>query len=267
MAGQSCIVRCVPGKRRFLFQDNWGNRGHWGSRRNYKGDLNIWPAGWGSESETSWAVENKHHTSIHWGYRIILSPKVPTRLGDFRDILNNTYSHVKVKWSESCSVVSHFAVPWMVAHQASLSMEFSKTEYWRGLPYPPPGDLPDPGIKPGSPTLQTDSLTMWATGEDHIFSRVQLGNPLDCSLPGSSVHGIFQTRILEWLGHFLSKISLSICSIEQLCHTAPPPMVHLDNGAFRNYNYTSINRFPKSHYCPNEPWWGSMTELLYRTNR
>ena len=173
------------------------------------------------QREEHWAVENKHHTSIHWGYRIILSPKVPTRLGDFRDILNNTYSHVKVKWSESCSVVSHFAVPWMVAHQASLSMEFSKTEYWKGLPYPPPGDLPDPGIKPRSPTLQTDSLTMWATGEDHIFSRVQLGNPLDCSLPGSSVRGIFQTRILEWLGHFLSKISLSICSIEQLCHAAP----------------------------------------------
>ena len=42
--------------------------------------------------------------------------------------------------------------------QASLSMEFFRQEYWRGLPSPPPGDLPDPGIKPQSPALQADSL-------------------------------------------------------------------------------------------------------------
>ena len=40
-----------------------------------------------------------------------------------------------------------------VAYQASLSMEFSRQEYWSGLPFPSPGDLPDPGIEPGSPTL------------------------------------------------------------------------------------------------------------------
>ena len=44
--------------------------------------------------------------------------------------------------------------PWTVAHQASLSMEFSKQEYWSGLPFPSPGDLSDPG----SPALQADSL-------------------------------------------------------------------------------------------------------------
>ena len=40
--------------------------------------------------------------------------------------------------------------PWTVVHQAPLSMEFSRQEYWSGLPWPPPGDLPDPGIKPVS---------------------------------------------------------------------------------------------------------------------
>ena len=45
-----------------------------------------------------------------------------------------------------------------VAHQAPLSMEFSRQEYWSGLPFPTPGDLPDPGIQPGSPALQADSL-------------------------------------------------------------------------------------------------------------
>ena len=51
-----------------------------------------------------------------------------------------------------------FATPWTVARQVSLFMGFSRQEYWSGLPCPPPGDLPDPGIKPGSPALQVDSL-------------------------------------------------------------------------------------------------------------
>ena len=51
-----------------------------------------------------------------------------------------------------------FTIPWTVARQAFLSMGFSKSEYWSGLPCPPPGDLPDPGIKLGSPALQADSL-------------------------------------------------------------------------------------------------------------
>ena len=42
------------------------------------------------------------------------------------------------------------ATPWTVTHQAPLSMEFSRKEYWSGLPFPTPGDLPDPGIKPTS---------------------------------------------------------------------------------------------------------------------
>ena len=51
------------------------------------------------------------------------------------------------------SVVSNFKIPWTVAHQAPLSMGFSRQEYWSGLPFPPPGDLPDPGIEPVSPEL------------------------------------------------------------------------------------------------------------------
>ena len=45
-----------------------------------------------------------------------------------------------------------FVTPWTVACQASLSMEFSRQEHWSGFPFPPPGDLPDPGIEPGSLT-------------------------------------------------------------------------------------------------------------------
>ena len=60
---------------------------------------------------------------------------------------------------KSLSRVRLFATPWTVAHQAPPSMGFSRQEYWRGLPFPAPGDLPDPGIEPKSPALQTDALT------------------------------------------------------------------------------------------------------------
>ena len=54
---------------------------------------------------------------------------------------------------KSLSCVRLFATLWTVAHQAPLSMEFSRQEYWSGLPCPSPGNLPDPGIKPISPVL------------------------------------------------------------------------------------------------------------------
>ena len=57
----------------------------------------------------------------------------------------------------SCSVMSDSVTPWIVAHQAPMSMGFSKQEYWSGLPFPPPGDLPDPGIEPVSPAMEADS--------------------------------------------------------------------------------------------------------------
>ena len=56
-------------------------------------------------------------------------------------------------------------IPWTVACWAPLSMGFSRQEYWSGLPFPPPGDLPDPGIKPGSPVLQADSLSTKPPGK------------------------------------------------------------------------------------------------------
>ena len=58
-----------------------------------------------------------------------------------------------------CAVLSHVIVtPWTVAHQAPLSMEFSRQEHWGGRSFPSQENLPDPGIKPGSPVLQANSL-------------------------------------------------------------------------------------------------------------
>ena len=70
------------------------------------------------------------------------------------------FSVVKGKGKvKSLSRVRLFATPWTIAYQASPSMGFSRQEYWSGLPFPSPGDLPDPGIKPRSPALAADALT------------------------------------------------------------------------------------------------------------
>ena len=61
--------------------------------------------------------------------------------------------------------------PQTVAYKAPLPMEFSRQEYWSGLPFPSPGDLPDPRIKPGSPALQADTLPSEPPGWKRYFKR------------------------------------------------------------------------------------------------
>ena len=94
-------------------------------------------------------------------------------------------------------------------------MGFSRQEYWSGLPFPSPGDLPDPGIKPGSPALRGDalpselpSLCSFKNFPLKIFMKksgsvscscLTLCWPHNCSPPGFSVLGILQARILEWV--------------------------------------------------------------------
>ena len=109
----------------------------------------------------------------------------------------------------SVSHVQLFVTPWTVAYQAPPSMGFSRQEYWSGLPFPSPGDLPDPGIEARSPTLQADALTSEPPGKPIkqfltpqvplccpfiiIFccsvteSYLTLSNPLRNSLAGSPV--------------------------------------------------------------------------------
>ena len=67
--------------------------------------------------------------------------------------------------------MSDSANPWTISRQASLSMGFSRQEYWSELPFPSPGDLPDPGIKSGSPALQADSLPPEPPGKSFSFSK------------------------------------------------------------------------------------------------
>ena len=74
---------------------------------------------------------------------------------------------VKVK-VKSLSRVRLFATPWTVARQAPLSMGFSRQEYWSGLPFPSPEDLPNPEIESRSPALQADALSSEPPGKPNM---------------------------------------------------------------------------------------------------
>ena len=107
--------------------------------------------------------------------------------------------------------MSNSATLWTVAHHTPLSMEFSRQEYWSGLPFPSPGDLPDPGVELRSPALQADSLPLSHLESPPLsYSEVAQScptpcDPIACSLPGSSTHEIFQARILEWVAISFSR--------------------------------------------------------------
>ena len=75
------------------------------------------------------------------------------------------------------SHVQLFATPWTVAYQAPPSMGFSRQEYWSGLPFPSPGDLPNPGIEPGSPAFQADALTSEPPGKPAAITWSQMSRP------------------------------------------------------------------------------------------
>ena len=70
------------------------------------------------------------------------------------------YIQLKVYCAQSLSCVQLFVTPQTVAHQAPLSVGFPRQERWSELPFPPPGDLPNPVIKPKSPAWQEDSLPL-----------------------------------------------------------------------------------------------------------
>ena len=104
--------------------------------------------------------------------------------------------------SPVCSPVRLFLVPWTVAHQAPLPMEFSRQEHWTGVPFPLQGIFPAQGSNPHLSHLlhwQVDSLPLVPSGKPVCLPCccclglqlcLTLGDPMDYSLPGSAVHGI-----------------------------------------------------------------------------
>ena len=99
---------------------------------------------------------------VSWIMSLVIAVRSLSLIQNFSWDSNNLLVKVKVK---SLTRVRLFATPWTVAYQAPLSMRFSRQEYWSGLPFPSPGDLPDLGIKPGSPALEADALTSEPPGK------------------------------------------------------------------------------------------------------
>ena len=120
-----------------------------------------------------------------------------------------------------------FATPWTVAHQASLSVGFSRQEYRSGLLFSPPGSFPNQGSNLHLLCLlhwhhlrSYSSLAAAAAAIKSLQSCPTLCDPIDGSPPGSSVHGIFQARVLEWGAIAFSILvwgQLQISCYEYLC--------------------------------------------------
>ena len=92
-----------------------------------------------------------------------------TSAGPYASVCHSTFHFGVIECeSGSRSVVSNSATPWTVAHQAPLSMKFSRQEYWSGLLFHSPGYLPDPGIKPWPLALQADSLPSEPPRKPHL---------------------------------------------------------------------------------------------------
>ena len=89
----------------------------------------------------------------------------------------------------------------MAAHQAPLSMGFSRQEYWSGLPRTSPGDLPNPGIGPGSPALQADSVPYEPTGKPRTLEWVAMPSSRGSSPPRDRTHVSRISCIGRWVLH------------------------------------------------------------------
>ena len=104
---------------------------------------------------------------------VLTSPPQRPRMATWPLVLTCCWSWRHPKWhAQSLSCVWFFATPWTIAHQASLSMGFSRQESWSGLPFPSPVDLPDPRIEPGSPALQADALSSEPPGKQKLTLKL-----------------------------------------------------------------------------------------------
>ena len=123
------------------------------------------------------------------------------------------------------SCVQLFVIPWAVAHQAPCPGEsrgFSRQEYWRGLPCPPPGDLPYPGIEPMSLHLLHCRLILYQLSHKGSPMKVKVAQLCLtlCDPVDYTVHGIPQARILEWVAFPFSKGSSQCRDRTQVSHIA-----------------------------------------------
>ena len=149
------------------------------------------------------------------------------RLG--RNPVSSVYSHgIQMRsclqeqfceWWLVLKLCPALATPWTEACQAPLSMGFSRQEYWSGLPFPSPGDLPDPGIKPKSPAWQADSL------ETELLAFVNKNTQMNGRNSFFSFPWVHSRKHLCF--NFFSQVSmyaLSSCCISKVSKLPSPPV-------------------------------------------
>ena len=157
-------------------QFGWVSKRHWLEIRGQKGEcwvdsslfalclgavslscIHPWPQPQ-EDSSSVWAVVTQGCWSLLHCYWSLGSPS----------LVNPASFSISTLWKVKVKSLSHvrlLATPWTVAYKAPLSMGFFRQEYWSGLPFPSPGDLPNPGIDPGSPALQADALPSEPSGK------------------------------------------------------------------------------------------------------
>ena len=127
------------------------------------------------------------------------------------------------------SCVWLFATPWTVAYQAALSMEFSRQEDWIGLPFPSPGDLPDPGIEPRSSALQADALPSEPPRKPiHWRLALKIIMPT-CWCTMGDISGMFKMIDFSQDISFLAKISVAISDYFELALKTKEAKIFLAN--------------------------------------
>ena len=141
------------------------------------------------------AMRNNNHHEI---FLVLFQIRGNTRIGLIKSaVKNNFLKTCTASFPRALLLLIRFscvrlcATPQMAAHQAPPSLGFSRQEHWSGLPFP-------------SPMHESES--------EGAQSYWTLSDPMDCSLPGSSIHGIFQARVLEWVAIALSHRVSHFCS-------------------------------------------------------
>ena len=108
-------------------------------------------------------------------------------------LLSNSVSQLCVQVTQPCVTPCD---PWTAARQVPLSMRFSRQEYWRGLPFPFPGDRPNPGVEPRSLTLQVDSLPSEPPGDQLYYRYTYTSSLLSCPPTTSFRQGVWGGSVL-----------------------------------------------------------------------
>ena len=140
-----------------------------------------------------WKLVNQYHFSkVPYNLLLFLTYFILMTDSSFIHITTNgliSFFFMKRKKEvKSLSCVWLFVTPWTVAYQAPPSMEFSRQEYWSGLPFPSPGDPPNPGVEPMSPALQADALPSEPPGKPYSFLWLTNIALYICNITSLSIH-------------------------------------------------------------------------------